>query len=82
MKIGRDNSIIKYRVRIDDDDTSEIIVYFDEAIGMPVKQEFYSVNGEEKTLRYAMEIVNFRTQPDDAAFTVPAGFAQGRIKRI
>ena len=72
-EVGRDKSIIKYRVRPGEDDKSEIYVFFDEAIGMPVKQEFYSVGETETNLQYSVEIVNFRDHADDALFAIPAG---------
>ena len=73
-EIGREKSVVRYKVSFDGDDLSEIIVYFDESIGMPLKQEFFSVEGAEKTLQYSVELVNFHTDVDDGVFTIPAGF--------
>lgn len=73
-EIGREQSIVKYKVRLDGGEANEIMIYFDEAIGMPVKQEFFAVAGAEKTLQYSVEIVNFDADVDESLFAIPAGF--------
>ena len=73
-EVGREKSVVKYKVSLDGGDANEIIVYFDETIGMPVKQEFFSVDGAEKILQYSVEMVNFRTDVDESLFAIPAGF--------
>ena len=73
-EIGRENSVIMYRVILGDAYSNEIIVHFDEAIGLPVKQEFFALNGDEKTLQYSVELLNFRTDVDEGLFVIPAGF--------
>lgn len=73
-EIGREQSIIRYKVRLEDGKSNEIIIYFDELIGMPVKQEFFALNGEERTLQYAVELLNFRTDVDESLFAIPAEF--------
>ena len=73
-EIGREKSVVKYKVRFDGGDANEIIILFDETIGMPVKQEFFALEGSEKTLQYAVELVNFRADVDESLFAIPAGF--------
>jgi outer membrane lipoprotein-sorting protein len=73
-EIGREGSIVKYVVHLEGGEANEILVYFDEAIGLPVKQEFLTISGAERTLQYSVEIVNFRTDVDESLFAVPAGF--------
>lgn len=73
-EIGREKSVVKYRVILESADLSEIIVYFDELIGLPVKQEFFAVNGAEKTLQYSVDVVGFLTEVDEGLFAIPAGF--------
>jgi hypothetical protein len=73
-EIGREGTVVKYNVRLEGGGMNEIIVYFDEAIGLPVKQEFFTVNGTEKLLQYSVEIVNFQTDVDENVFAIPAGF--------
>jgi outer membrane lipoprotein-sorting protein len=73
-EVGREKSVVKYKVSFSGGETNEIIIYFDETIGMPMKQEFFAMNGAEKTLQYSVEIVNFRTDVDESLFAIPVGF--------
>lgn len=69
--LGAENDLMKYRTSLDDAANSEMIIYVDETIGLPVKQEFYSVNGAEKTLSLTIELKDFSRQTDAALFEVP-----------
>lgn len=73
-KLGREGNLTRYRVRINESDASEILIYVDETIGIPVKQEFFSVNGEQKTLQYSVELKNFSLETGEELFAFPAGF--------
>jgi len=73
-ELGRDGSVIQFRARINESTSSDVLIFFDETIGLPVRQEFYSIDGEKRELKYAVELRNFRTEVDPAAFQVPAGF--------
>ncbi len=73
-EIGREKSVVRYRVRFNGGESDEIVIYFDETIGLPVKQEFFAVDGTEKSLQYSVELVNFRTDVDESLFAIPAGF--------
>ena len=74
--LGAENNLVKYRVSSDDSKKSEIFVYVDEKIGLPVKQEFYSVVGEQKNLTLTMELKNFSLQTDAGIFEVPKDYRQ------
>ncbi len=78
-KLGREDNLTRYRVRINESDASEILIYVDETIGIPVKQEFFSVNGEQKTLQYSVEMKNFKLETGDKLFAIPAGFRKVSI---
>lgn len=71
---GREGNIVRYLVRPADGDASEFVVHYDEAIGMPVKQEFFSLQNGERTLQSTVELINFRNEPDATLFSIPAGF--------
>lgn len=71
---GRDGNIISYVVRPADGELSEIVVYYDEAIGLPIKQEFFSLEGDARTLQFTVELINFKPEPDADIFSVPTGF--------
>jgi hypothetical protein len=70
---ARDGNLVLYRVRPADSDAAETVVHYDETVGMPVKQEFFSIAGGERTLQYTIELANFHTEPDAGLFTLPAG---------
>ena len=72
--LGAENNLKKYLVILGDGGNSESIIYVDEKIGLPVKQEFFSVNGEKKTLQYTMELRNFKRQVNADLFEIPKNY--------
>jgi hypothetical protein len=73
-QMRRDGSVVQFRASINESNASEVIVFFDEAIGLPVKQEFYSVEGDKRTLRYSVELRDFKKEVEPGVFEIPAGF--------
>jgi outer membrane lipoprotein-sorting protein len=69
--LGDANGLTKYRASFGE---SESLIYVDENFKLPMRQEFYSVNGEERTLMYSSEIQNFKLQADESFFAVPKDF--------
>lgn len=53
---------------------SEVLIYVDELLGMPVRQEFYSVEAEHRIMSYAVELRDFSTSIDPGAFEIPKDF--------
>jgi len=72
--VGRDGNVVEYKVRINDSDASDISIFFDESIGLPVRQEFYSIEGDERKLQYSVELRDFRREVDESTFQIPPGF--------
>jgi len=70
--LGAENGLSKFRVRLNNSETSEIVIYVDENLKIPVKQEFYSRAGEQKTLLYTVELKNFQLQADEKLFEPPS----------
>lgn len=69
-----ENGLTKFRVRLDDSDASEVLIYVDENLKIPVRQEFYSrgaAGEQQKTLLYAVELRNFQLQADENLFAPP-----------
>lgn len=75
-KLGTENKLSKYRIKFEDAKNSEILIFVDEKINIPVKQEFYSVAGDKKTLTYAIEIKNFKPQAEENLFQLPKDYRQ------
>ena len=73
-EIRRSGNVVEYRARINDSLNSEAIIFFDEKIGLPVKQEFYSIEGEQRRLQYSMELHDFKPEAEAELFTVPRDF--------
>lgn len=80
--LGAENDLEKYRVNLDDAPNSEIIIFYDGKIGLPIKQEFYTVAGEEKILMMTMELKNFRSQLDAKFFEIPKDFRKVSTKEF
>jgi len=72
--LGAENNLTKYRIRLDETANSEMIILVDERIGLPVKQEFYTVSGEQKTLTLSVELKNFSLQIEPKFFEVPKDY--------
>jgi len=74
--LGSVNGSIKYRVSLEDapNAASETLVYVDESLKIPVKQEFYATNGEQKTLVFSMELRNLKLEADDKLFELPKDY--------
>jgi hypothetical protein len=79
---GRDGQVVSYTVRPADSPAGEIVVHYDASIGMPVRQEFFSGTGENMALVYSIELQNFSTEADDAAFAIPPGFRKVPIAEM
>ena len=74
--LGAENGLTKYRVRLEDlpDINSEILIFFDENLKIPVRQEFYTVNGEQKILVFSMKLQNLKLEADDKLFEFPKDY--------
>jgi len=81
-KIGRENNITTYRVRFGDATSSEALVYVNEDVGMPVKEEFYSVNGDQRTLEYAAEFQDLKLTAEDDLFKIPDVFKKVTVQEF
>jgi hypothetical protein len=79
--LGSENGLTKYRVQ-GENNNSEILIYVDENLKFPVKQEFYSISGEKKILFTAMEIRNLQLEADEAVFTLPEDYKKVSVKEF
>lgn len=75
-EIGREGNLIIYVVRETDVSKGTILIYFDTAIGMIVKQEFKSPydGGVGFHLDYVYEIRNVKLEVDDGVFAIPENY--------
>ena len=80
--LGAENNLTKYLVVLGDGGNSESLIYVDEKIGLPVKQEFYSLSDGRRTLRYTMELRNFKPQADLNSFEIPKDYSKVSVEKL
>ena len=80
--LSPENNLARYRVNLDGAANSEIIIYVDAQIGLPVKQEFYSLKDEQRILTITMELRNFNAQTDAKFFEVPKDYRKVSSKEF
>lgn len=81
-KLGAENNLTKYLVKFEDESNaaSETLIFVDENLKIPVRQEFYTTGGEQKTLVFSMEIENLKLEAGDELFTLPKDFRKVSLK--
>ncbi len=81
--LGAENGLTKYAVRLNDSTNAETVVFFDEKIGLPIRQEFYSSDGgEQKILTSVFEMRNFKTQTENDLFEIPKYFRKVSLENL
>lgn len=74
--LGAEKGLAKFRVVLDESIYSEIVIFVDENYRLPVKQEYYSIDGSQKTLVSVIELRDIRLETDDTMFELPKEFKQ------
>jgi hypothetical protein len=74
--LGSEAGLLKFRVKLGEpyNNTSEILIYVDESLKLPIKQQFYSINGEQRTLTFSVEMKDFKFETDEKFFELPEGY--------
>ena len=72
--LGTENNSAKYRIRLNESKSSETVVTVDQTLNLPVKQEFYSVSGEQKTPVSTVELRDFKLRTDAQTFALPKDY--------
>lgn len=74
--LGAENGLTKYRVSLEDapNKDSETLIFVDENLKIPVRQEFYTTSGEQKILVFSMELRNLKLEADDKLFELPKDY--------
>lgn len=70
-EMGTEGNLKVFKITNWESGLSEILIYVDPAIGIPVRQEFFSINGDQKTLQYSVEFRNLVVEVDDSLFEIP-----------
>lgn len=80
--LGVENGLTRHRVNFSESADAESIVYINESLHLPFRQEFYSGRGAERTLTYSIEMRNFRLIADAALFDVPADYKRVSLENL
>ena len=78
--LGTENNLTNFRVKFGNSSESEIILTYDENIKLLVKQEFYSISGEQKILMMTVELKNFQLSADEKLFVLPQDYKKAETK--
>lgn len=84
-KLGAENGLTKYLVRLEDapNAESETLIFVDDNLKIPVRQEFYTATGgEQKVLAFSMELENLKLEADDKLFELPRDFRKVSMKEF
>lgn len=81
-KTGAENNLVRYRAILGESGKSEAVIWVDEKINLPVRQEFYSTYGEQKTVNFTFEIKNFKFQTNANLFEIPKDFKKVPIEEL
>ena len=72
--LGEEEGLARFVAKMDERASSEVLIFVDQALGMPVRQEFYSIEDGNRTLTYSVEFRNIKLEAEDALFEVPKNF--------
>ncbi len=74
--LGAADNLASYRVTLGDSNNSEVLIFIDEKLNIPVKQEFYSVAQNERVLNYSVEVKDVKTEVSDEVFAIPNDYIE------
>jgi hypothetical protein len=74
FKEGAENNLTKYRVVLGEADKSETLVFVDENVNLPVRQEFYSLADGQRVLTMTVELRNLKFEAAPELFSVPKDY--------
>lgn len=77
--LGAENGLTKYRAIFE---ASESLIFVDENLKIPVRQEFYSIEDEARTLVYSTELQNFKLTVEDNFFEIPKDFRKVSLEEF
>lgn len=80
--LGTENGLRKFSARLNDSEASEILLFIDEASGLPVRQEFYSISGERRDLLYSLQLQDLRLEAGDELFKIPGDYRKVSIEEF
>lgn len=77
--LGEENGLSKFRTSFEN---SETLIFVDQNFKIPIRQEFYSIEGEAKNLLYSTELQNLKLIADEQFFEIPKDFRQVSLEEF
>ncbi len=77
-KLGTENDVTKFSVKIGGSPKSEVVVFYDEVNKIITRREYYSIS-DKKELAFVIEMQNFRFDIDKSNFELPSNFKKVSI---
>ena len=77
--LGEENGLTKYKAIFE---SSESLIFVDETFKIPLRQEFYSIEGETRTLVYSIELQNFKLIAEEQLFELPKDFRKVSLEEF
>lgn len=72
--LGTEAGLRKFSAKLSEGDASQVLLFIDEASGLPVKQEYYSIDGGERVLLYMVELQDLKLEAGDDLFIIPEDY--------
>jgi len=80
--LGMENGLKKFSAKLNESDASDVLLFIDEASGLPARQEYYSINGDRRDLMYSIELQDLRLEAGDDLFTIPKDYRKVSIEEF
>lgn len=79
--VGEENGLKKFRARMNASAASEVIISLD-ANNLPVRQEYYGIDGDQREVVYLLELRDIKTEAPDELLALPADYKKATIEEI
>lgn len=76
-KVGPDGDLVKFNVTMGDRNNARAVIYVDEAKGLVMKEEFFSLNDQGQVSpapTFVFELRGLKMEVDDSVFAIPSDF--------
>lgn len=77
--LGAENGLTKYKASFE---AAESLIFVDENFKIPLRQEFYSLEGKQRNLVYSIELQNLKLIAEETLFEVPQDFRKVSIEEF
>lgn len=79
--LGEENGLKKFRAKMNDSAASEVVIHLD-ANNLPIRQEYFSLNGDQREMLYSVELRDLKMEAPDELFALPPDYKKTTIEEI